>query len=309
MKSDVLISKNKAGIRNSTMSDKVKRNIAGWLMMLPGCICFLIFVIQPMIVGIYLSFFETKGFDAVSFIGLQNYKDVITDSLFTKTVWNSVLYTFWSVVIGGFTPLIVAMLLNEVVRGKAFFRFSAYFPCIIPGIVTAIMWKILFQPDANGFLNMIFNKIGLGPFQWLQNPVMTIPLISVTMAWAGFGGTALIYLAALQSVDHSLYEAAEIDGASFWRKIWHVQLPHVSGLFKMLLLMQIMSVFKIFQHPLAMTGGGPNNASASIMLTAYNYAFSYMQVGRSSAVGMIAGLILCGFSILYFRVTRKKDTV
>ena len=78
MKSDVLISKNKAGIRNSTMSDKVKRNITGWLMMLPGCICFLIFVIQPMIVGIYLSFFETKGFDAVSFIGLQNYKDVWT---------------------------------------------------------------------------------------------------------------------------------------------------------------------------------------------------------------------------------------
>ncbi len=309
MKSDVSISKSRIGIHNSMMSDKIKRNITGWLMLLPGCICFLIFVIQPMIVGIYLSFFETKGFEAVRFAGLQNYKDVITDSLFIKTVWNSVSYTFWSIVIGGFTPLIVAMMLNEVVRGKAFFRFSAYFPCIIPGIVTAIMWKILFQPDANGFLNMIFGKLGLGPFQWLQNATMTIPLINVTMAWAGFGGTALIYLASLQSVDHSLYEAAEIDGASFWRKIWHIQLPHVSGLLKMLLLMQIMGVFKVFQQPLAMTGGGPNNASTSIMLTAYNYAFSYMQVGRSSAVGMIAGIILCGFSILYFRVTRKKDSV
>ena len=307
MKSDRLISKKKhIGIKNLITSDKIQRNTIGWLMMLPGCICFIVFVIQPMIVGAYLSFFKTQGFDAVEFIGLQNYKDVITDSLFIKTVMNSVSYTFWSVLIGGFTPLIIAIMLNELVRGKGFFRFAAYFPCIIPGIVTAIMWKIFFQPDANGFLNMIFGKIGLGPFQWLQNPSMTIPLINVTCTWAGFGGTALIYLATLQSIDHSLYEAAEMDGASFWGKLRYVTLPHVSGLMKMMLLLQIMGVFKMFQQPLAMTGGGPNNASTSLMLTAYNYAFSYMQVGRSSALGMITGAILCIFSIIYFRVTGRN---
>ena len=298
--------KNRAVSHNPLTSEKVKRNMTGWLFMLPGCICFLVFVIQPIITGAYLSFFETKGFEAVQFIGLQNYKDVITDSLFLKSIFNSAMYALWSVVIGGFTPLIIAMMLNEVVRGKAFFRFATYFPCIIPGIVTSIMWKILFQPDANGFLNMILGKIGIAPLEWLQNPSATIPLIVFTMTWASFGSTTLIYLASLQSVDHSLYEAAEIDGASFSSKIRYVTLPHVSGLFKMLLLLQIMSVFKVFQQPLAMTGGGPNNASTSIMLTAYDYAFSYMQVGRSTAVGMIIAVILCCFSIIYFKVTGEK---
>lgn len=306
MKLDVSIRKSEIVSHNPIMSEKIKRNIKGWLLMLPGCICFLIFVVQPIITGAYLSFFETKGFEAVRFIGFQNYIDVVTDSLFLKSVLNSAKYTFWSVVIGGFTPLIIAVMLNEVVRGKTFFRFATYFPCIIPGIVTSIMWKILFQPDANGFLNMVLGKIGIAPLQWLQNPSMTIPLIVFTKTWAAFGSTTLIYLASLQSVDHALYEAAEIDGAKFFSKIRYVTLPHVSGLFKMLLLLQIMGIFKLFQEPLAMTGGGPNHASTSVMLTAYHYAFSYMQVGRSTAVGMIIAVILCCFSIVYFKITGDK---
>ena len=305
MKTDIATQK---GIKNYNpiISEKVKRNITGWLLMLPGCICFIIFVIQPILTCAYMSFFETKGFETVQFIGLQNYKDVITDSLVLKSMLNSAKYTFWSVVLGGFTPLIIATMLNEVVRGKSFFRFATYFPCIIPGIVTSIMWEILLQPDANGFLNMLFSKIGIGPFQWLQNPAMTIPLIVITMTWAGMGTTTMIYLSTLQSIDHSLYEAAEIDGAGFFSKIRYVTFPHVSGMLKMLLLLQIMGIFKVFQEPLAMTGGGPNNASTSIMLTAYNYAFSYMQIGRSTALGIVIAIVLCGFSIIYFKITAEK---
>lgn len=289
------------------LSEKIKRNIFGWLMMSMGIICFLVFIIQPIIVGAYMSFFETKGFETVKFIGLQNYRDVITDSLFIKTVFNSCKYTFWSLLIGGFTPLIIAIMLNEVVKGKGFFRFSVYFPCVIPGIVTAIMWKVLFQPDMNGFLNMLFAKINLGPFKWLQDTRMTIPLITATMTWGACGSTTLIYLASLQSVDTSLYEAAELDGSGFFGKIRYVTLPHVSGLLKMMLIMQIMNVFKVFQQPLAMTGGGPANESISLMMTAYNYAFSYMEVGRSTAVGMITATILCVFSVIYFKMTGKKE--
>lgn len=301
--------KNTASVnQRMLMSANVRRNITGWLMMLAGIICFIVFVIQPIFVGAYMSFFKTKGFETVEFIGLKNYVDVMTDSLFIKSVVNSCKYTFWSVTIGGFTPLIVAIMLNEVVRGKAFFRFSVYFPCIIPGIVTAIMWKVLFQPDMNGFLNMIFNKVGLGPFKWLQNELMTIPLITATMTWGAFGSTTIVYLANLQSIDSALYEAAELDGATFFDKIRYVTLPHVSGLLKMMLIMQIMNVFKVFQQPLAMTGGGPANASISLMMAAYNYAFSYMEIGKSTAVGMVTAVILCAFSIVYFKVTGKKES-
>ncbi len=293
--------------RTMLIKGSVKRNITGWLMMSLGIICFWVFVIQPIFVGLYMSFFETKGFNTVEFIGLKNYKDVITDSLFLKSVINSFKYTFWSVAIGGFTPLIVAIMLNEVVRGKGFFRFSVYFPCIIPGIVTAIMWKVLFQPDMNGFLNMILAKVGIGPLSWLQDAKMTIPLITATMTWGAFGSTTIVYLANLQSVDHALYEAAEIDGCTFWGKLRYVTIPHVSGLFRMMIIMQIMGVFKVFQQPLAMTGGGPSNASISLMMAAYNYAFSYMEVGKSTAVGMITAIILCALSIVYFRITGKKE--
>lgn len=307
MKQAISQNKHSLAAYGKGVNHKVIHNIVGWLMMLPALICFYVFVIQPLFVGIYMSFFETKGFETVRFIGLQNYKDVIADSLFIKTVANTFLYTIWSVLIGGFTPLIIAIMLNEVVRGKGFFRFAVYFPCIIPGIVTAIMWKILFQPDMNGFLNMILSIFGAGPFQWLQDTRMTIPLIVSAMTWGGFGSTAIIYLADLQSVDHALYEAAEMDGASFFQKLKCVTIPHVSGLFRMLLIMQIMGVFKIFQEPLAMTGGGPANASTSLMMTAYNYAFSYMQVGRSTAVSVITAIILGIFSIIYFRMTAQKD--
>ena len=121
-----------------------KRNIIGWAMMLPGIICFLVFIIQPLIESIMLSFFETRGFEALNFIGLQNYIDVVKDSLFITSLKNTAVYTIWSIVIGAFLPVIVAVMLNEVARAKGFYRFSVYFPAIIPGIATAIMWKVLF---------------------------------------------------------------------------------------------------------------------------------------------------------------------
>jgi len=159
----------------------------------------------------------------------------------------------------------------------------------------------------NGFLNMILAKVGIGPLSWLQDAKMTIPLITATMTWGAFGSTTIVYLANLQSVDHALYEAAEIDGCTFWGKLRYVTIPHVSGLFRMMIIMQIMGVFKVFQQPLAMTGGGPSNASISLMMAAYNYAFSYMEVGKSTAVGMITAIILCALSIVYFRITGKKE--
>ena len=154
---------------------------------------------------------------------------------------------------------------------------------------------------------MILAKFDIGPFKWLQDARMTIPLITATMTWGAFGSTTLIYLANLQSVDTSLYEAAELDGSGFFGKIRYVTLPHVSGLLKMMLIMQIMNVFKVFQQPLAMTGGGPANESISVMMTAYNYAFAYMEVGRSTAVGMVTAVILCVFSVIYFKLTGKKE--
>ncbi len=296
--------------RNTRMGKaalRMRKDAIAWIMIAPCLLCYIVFVWGPLVEGVVISFFETKGFDTVKFIGFKNYIEVMTDSLFLKAVGNTVKYTFWSVIIGFPLPIITAIVVNEVFRGKSFFRFALYFPCIIPGIAAMIMWGLLYEPGDGGLLNLMLSKIGLPAQQWLQDSNMTIPLIVITMSWSSFGSTMILYMADLQSVNNDLYEAASLDGAGIIKKCWHVTLPHMSGLIKMLFIMQIIGVFQIFQQPLTMTGGGPNNASISLGLVTYKYAFSYMQVGRSVALSVLTGLMLAVFSVIYFRLQRNKD--
>ncbi|UKI35522.1 MAG: sugar ABC transporter permease [Clostridiales bacterium] len=149
---------------------------------------------------------------------------------FQKAMLNSCKYTFWSLLIGLPIPIILAIMLNELVHCKGiFFRFSVYFPAIIPGMVTAIMWKILLEPGTDGFLNVILSYLHLPASQWLQDARITIPIITVVTTWSGFGPTTILYLADLQSVDLALYEAAAIDGAGFFKKT----APHNTSAFKL----------------------------------------------------------------------------
>lgn len=284
----------------------IKNDAIGWFLLLPSFLCFTIFIWQPLVSGIYTSFFETQGFELKEFIGLQNYKDIILDSSFMNALVNTWKYTLWSIVLGLFVPVIVALLLNEIFKGKTFFRFSVYFPCMVPAVVTSIMWLIMFEPSAGGFLNAVLAKFGVEPLQWLQDSNMVIPLIVSTMTWGGFGSTTILYLADLQSINTDLYEAIEIDGGGIFRKLRHITLPHMSGMIKMMFIMQIINVFQVFQQPLTMTGGGPNNASITLSMVAYNYAFTTMEVGKSTATSVVQGLMIAAFTIVYMKIKSKN---
>lgn len=268
---------------------------------------FFVVLWQPLVSGVVLSFFETKGYDAVNFIGLQNYKDIITNSEFMASLLNTFAYTFWSLAIGFLLPVIVAIMLNEMIHCKAVYRFLFYFPAMIPGMATALLWYFIFDPSEGGILNMLLGTLGMEPSQWLQNPKLSIPLIVITMTWRGFGSAMLIYLAALQGINRDLYEAAGIDGAGFFRKVWYVQVPNIKSLLGLMLIRQIISVFQVMQEPLAMTSGGPNNASMSLMLSSYYYGFRYFEAGRSMAVGTITFLILAVLTVIYQLASRQKD--
>lgn len=285
----------------------LRRDAIGWVLLLPSLFCFTIFMWQPLISGIGMSFFDTKGFETTEFIGLENYVKIISDSGFVNAVQNTVEYALWSIVIGLFVPVIVAIMLNEMIHAKGFFRFAVYFPCMVPSIVTSVMWLIIFDPSAGGLLNHILSLIGLEPSQWLQNSSITIPLIVLTMTWGGFGSTTILYLADLQGVNTELYEAIEIDGGGIFKKLKYITLPYMSGMIKMMFIMQIIGVFQVFQQPLAMTGGGPNNASISLALVAYNYAFSSMEVGKSVATSVVTGLMIFAFTIVYMRLKKSNE--
>lgn len=285
----------------------IKRDIGSWVLLVPSIIMFFVVLWQPLVSGVILSFFKTQGYEAVEFIGLQNYKDILSNSEFMAALANTFEYTGWSLLIGFLFPVLVAIMLNEMIHLKAVYRFLFYFPAMIPGMATALLWYFIFDPSESGILNMILGFFGFDPSQWLQNPDLTIPLIVLTMTWRGFGSSMLIYLASLQGINRDLYEAASIDGAGFFRKIWHIQFPHIKSLLALMMIRQIISVFQVMQEPLAMTSGGPNNASISLMMSSYNYGFQYFEAGRSMAVGTITFLILAALTVIYQLAFRKKD--
>ncbi len=285
----------------------IRKDIGSWILLVPTVIMFFITLWQPLVSGVALSFFETKGYDAVRFIGLQNYRDILTNSEFAASLINTFSYTFWSLAIGYLLPVVIAIMLNEMLHMKGIFRLMFYFPAMLPGMATSLMWYFILDPGEGGVLNMFLQSIGLPMSQWLQDPKLTIPLIVMTMTWRGFGGSMLIYLASLQGINKNLYEAASIDGAGFFKKVWYIQVPHMKNLLALMLIRQIIGVFQVMQEPLAMTSGGPNNASMSLMLSSYYYGFRYFEAGRSMAVGTVTFLILAVFTVIYQLTTRKKD--
>ncbi|MEG2380568.1 MAG: sugar ABC transporter permease [Oscillospiraceae bacterium] len=297
----------KNDVNFSGLGKTIGRNFSAWLLLLPSVVLLFMVMWQPIIKGIVLSFFHMKGYDAVGFAGFQNYKDVISDTLFFETLKNTFSYVFWSLLIGIIPPIIVAAMLNELKYAKSIFKFAIYFPSMVPVIATALVWYFLFQPGENGVLNMIMGQMGIPASQWLQNPNMTIPLICLTMTWKGFGGTAILYLASMQGINTELYEAATIDGSGIFRKFWHVTLPQISGVALLMLVRQIIAVFQVMVEPMAMTGGGPNNASITLSLQAYQYAFRNFQVDKSLALGVITFLILMVLTVFYFKLKNKVE--
>lgn len=282
-----------------------KKNIASWVLLLPAVIMLYIVVWRPIAAGFTMSFFELKGYTPTKFIGFGNYINVFSDTLFIKTLFNTVAYVFWSLVMGYFLPVAIAIMINEVVHLKSFFKFTTYLPVMVPGIAASLIWYFLFLPGDSGVLNGILARFGAQPFGWLQEKQFTIPLIVFTTTWKSFGSTTIIYLAALQSIDQQLYEAASLDGAKTFSKIWHVTLPGIRTTMLLMLIQQIIGVFQIMTEPLAMTAGGPDNASLTLSLQGYYYAFTYFQAGNALALGAITFAILLVFTLFYFKLDKK----
>ncbi len=285
----------------------LRTDVTAWLLAVPTIILFLVFIWQPIGSEIYQSFFQMQGFAPTNFVGLSNYVNVVQNTAFEQTLLNTVYYVLWSLIIGWPIPLITALIINEMRHFRAFFKFAVYFPAMIPSIASYMLWEFVYSAGPNGLLNIGLRYLGLAPSQWLQNAHLTIPLIVITMTWAGFGGTTLLYLASLQGVNTELYEAAAIDGASIFRRVWNVALPQIASIVLLLLVLQIIGVFQTYLQPMVMTSGGPNDASMTLLLESYYYAFRYFDVGQSMAIGVITLILLLGVSLVYFRLQKKLD--
>lgn len=292
---------------NTLTRGRLKNDFSGWLLMLPSLVLFAFFVWEPLGESIRLSLFQTRNMQLINFAGFTNYLRVFNHPDFLPAIKNTFVYTIYSLLIGFFFPMIIALLINEAVRMKGFFRVSTYFPNIMPGLATVFMWLFIFRPGQTGALNILISKLGINPQSWLDNPQMTIPLIIITLTWKGAGATALIYLAGITGISKELYEAATIDGAKIWERVRHITLPGIFNLARTMLILQIIAVFQIFYEPLVLTNGGPNNASVSLMQLVYTYAFEKFDYSKASALSVIIFVILLALTFLQGKVTKERE--
>ncbi len=297
----------RGGIRKPWTLSRFIREFGGWIFILPTLALFAFFVWEPMIYGIVMSFSKMRGFEIVGFAGLDNYRHVLTHPDFMDALVNTVKYAFFSLLIGFLVPIILAVILNEVVHAQRFFKFVTYFPALVPAVASLLMWQFLLTPGEEGIINSVMMKLGFGPFQFLQNPSLTIPILVITMTWKSAGSTTMIYLASLQGINTDLYEAASLDGAGVWGKLRYITLPALFNTARLMLIMQVIAVFQILYEPMVMTGGGPANASISLMYLSYQFAFTNIQFPNASVVGIVVSLILLVLTIIYLKVVREKE--
>lgn len=286
-----------------------KSELTAWLLMLPGIVLFAFFVWEPMLEGIRMSFYETRNVELVNFVGLENYVSVFGKHDFIQALLNTFAYTLWSLVIGFLLPLFLALLVGETVRGKGLIRTAIYLPNMLPGLAVIILWSAFFSASPSGVLNILLGKLGIPPQTYLTRSEYVIPIIITISTWKGAGATALIYMAGMAGINPDLYEAAALDGAGVMQRIRHILLPALSKLTGTLLILQIISVFQIMYEPMVLTYGGPDNASLSLMLLMWRYAFGgSMDFGKASAVAVIITLILLVFTMVYnFVNSRQSD--
>ncbi|MEU4385293.1 sugar ABC transporter permease [Promicromonospora sp. NPDC023805] len=274
---------------------------------LPMILVFGVFSWFPIGRALVMSVQETNLVTAPVFVGLDNFVFVLQDPLLGKAVQNTLWFALLALVFGYPLPLAAAVLMSEVRRMRGLFSALAYLPVVVPPVVAVLLWKFFYDASDTGVFNTIAGWVGLGPYPWLQDATSAMPSLVLEATWAAAGGTVIIYLAALVGVRTELYEAAEVDGAGVWRKIWHVTLPQLRGVLFITLILQIIGTSQVFLEPFLFTGGGPNNATLTVLMLIYDYAFGSSlggNYGAATALSLMLAGVLAVLSAVYFRVTR-----
>ena len=276
--------------------------------LMPLIVLFALFSWWPVVKSLVLSFQQTNFIGPAEWVGWDNFERVFADPLLGTAAWNTTWFTILAVVIGYPVPVITAVFIAELRKARGFAAGLAYIPTIIPPVVSVLLWKTFYRPDESGVFNTMLGWVGLGPYPWLQDGTSAMPSMVIQACWAGFGAATVIYLAALMSIQSDLYEAAEVDGASIWRRIWHVTLPQLRGIMLIMLLLQLIGTFQVFTEPFIMTNGGPENRTVTILLLIYRYAFLASDYGKATALSLVLALALCLLSGIYLWATRKWST-
>ena len=279
------------------------------LFVLPALILFLLFVVYPIFRSIYFSMFDWNGLGpAVDFVGLENFKNILTDKVFTKALWNVLLIIVFSLGLQLPLALALAVLVGRNLPGRAIFRTIFFLPYVLSEVNVAIMWMLLYNPDPDrGFLNAIVSLFGVKPIAWLGDTDIVLLAIFAALTWKYFGFHMLLYLAGLQNIPLELEEAARIDGANAFQNFFSITLPLLGSTIKTSVHLSVLGSIQQFILVWIMTKGGPVNASETLATYMYRFGFVRFELGYGSAVAIYMFLICLIFSLIYQRLTRQPD--
>lgn len=286
------------------------RTTTAWIFLSPAISVIGIFFALPVLAAFVLSFtdfdiYSLGNWDYIRFIGFQNYVRILETPLF----WTALKNTFYFVLVGG--PLSVAvslgtalMLNSKLAKFKSLYRTIYFLPVVSSLIAVAIIWRYLYHP-AHGLLNYFLSMFGVAPIDWLGDPNIAMPAIVIMAVWKNFGYNMLIFIAGLQNIPEDLYEAAHLDGASWWQQFKEITVPMLKPTTVFIVMITIIGYFQLFAEPYIMTQGGPLNSTTSIVLLMYEQGFRWWSMGYAAAIAFVLFMIIMFFTVVQLLLQRS----
>jgi multiple sugar transport system permease protein len=277
-----------------------RRNIEGYLFILPWIIGFVVFTAGALLGSFSISLTKWNIVGTPEVVGLANYQKMVEDRFFWQSI-KVTLYYLLNVPLNVVLGLLLALLLNQKVKGLSVFRTIFFLPSVASGVAVSLLWMWIFNPRF-GIINVLLKKIGIiGPL-WLGSEAWAIPALIIMSIW-GVGGGMLIYLGALQGIPTAFYEAATLDGAGAWKKLLHITVPMITPVLLLNLVMGVIVSFQVFTQAYVMTDGGPNYATLFYVMYLYQQAFVWFNMGYASALSWVLFLIILVFTVIILKTS------
>jgi len=278
----------------------------GYLMSLPYILYFLVFTSFPLIFSIILVFHKWNIITPMQWIGLRNFARLFQDVLFFKSIINTLIFLLIHIPAQIVVALVLALLLNQPIRARGFFRAIFFMPVVVSGVVITILWQQLYAYET-GLLNVVLSKIGLPRIPWLISPDWAMPSIALMATWKNVGLYIVLFLVGLQNIPQYLYEAAAIDGARPLQRFFYITLPALNNTIVLVVILSTIGGFSLFIEPFVMTGGGPMNSTLSAMLYIYNQAFYFGHMGYAATLGFFYALLVLGVVLLQRKIIERNS--
>ncbi|WP_197410810.1 carbohydrate ABC transporter permease [Devosia epidermidihirudinis] len=276
-----------------------------WLFLLPSLVLFLLFTGLPVVAALVISFTQWDLFNPPQFVGLQNYTSLFNDRIFGQVMGNTGLYVLASVPIQIVLGLLFALGLNRVIHGKTVLRIAYFLPVVTSTIAAALVWSWLFNTNF-GVVNALLSAVGIAePPKWLSSSKWAMPAVIIVSVWQNLGNGMVLFLAGLQNIRQDVYDAAALDAARGWKRLWFITLPLLSPTTFFVLIITLIGSFQVFELVFIMTNAGPANATNTLVFYIYQNGFQFYQMGYASAAAMILFAIVLFITLVQYRLQNR----